>query len=60
MRYREDSPAVLDKARGAVAAWRDKHPGGTEEQMLAAVGGDFHDDYPPVLRAVLFTTDQRA
>ena len=53
MRFREDSPRELARARAAVAAWREQNPAGTAEQLTAALGGQFHPDYGPVLRAVL-------
>ena len=58
MRFREDNPADLDRARAAVAAWRDRNPGGTSEEMVAAIGCQFHRDYGVVLRAVLFAADR--
>ena len=58
MRYREDSPGDLATARAAVAAWRDRNPAGTGEDLLAAVGHEFHQDYGVVLRAVLFAVDR--
>ncbi len=58
MRFREDSPEELARARAAVAGWRSQHPMGTEEEMVAAVGRQFHPDYGPVLRAVLFAVDR--
>lgn len=58
MRFRDDSPEDLDRARGAVAAWRDQNPEGTAEQLVAALGDEFHRDYGPVLRAVLFAVDR--
>jgi len=59
MRYREDKPEDLDRARAAVAQWREQNPAGTEGQLLAALGPQFHRDYVPVLRAVLFTRDRQ-
>jgi len=59
MRYREDKPEDLDRARAAVAQWREQNPAGTEGQLLAALGPRFHRDYVPVLRAVLFTRDRQ-
>jgi hypothetical protein len=59
MRYREDKPEDLDGARAAVAAWREQNPAGTEDQLLAALGPQFHRDCAPVLRAVLFTRDRQ-
>ena len=58
VRYREDKPADLDRARVAVAAWRDQNPAGTSEELVAAVGHQFHRDYAVVLRAVLFAVDR--
>jgi len=59
MRFREDHPADLDRARTAVAQWREQNPAGTQDQLLAALGPQFHPDYAPVLRAVLFTRDRQ-
>lgn len=58
VRYREDTPGELDRARAAVAAWRDRNPDGTGEDLLAAIGHQFHRDYGVVLRAVLFAVDR--
>ncbi len=57
MRFRDDKPEDLDKARAAVAAWREQHPQGTAEDLVADLGGQFHPDYGPVLRGVLFAVD---
>ena len=53
MRFREDNPADLARARAAVTAWRDQNPAGTGGELVAAVGRQFHPDYGAVLRAVL-------
>ena len=58
MRFREDNPADLDRARAAVAAWRDQNPVGTAEQLVAALGHQFHRDYGVVLRGVLVAVDR--
>jgi len=58
--FREDNPADLGRARAAVAAWRDQNPGGTSKDLVAAIGHQFHPDYGPVLRAVLFAADRHA
>ncbi len=58
MRFREDKPEDLARARAAVAEWRDRHPQGTADQLLADLGGQFHPDYGPVLRSVLVVTDR--
>ncbi len=59
MRFREDNPSDLDRARVLVSEWRDRNPQGTADQMVAELGGGFHKDYGPVLRAVLFADGQR-
>ncbi len=59
MRFRDDNPADLDRARAAVTAWREQHPADTEDQLLTALGPQFHPDYGPVLRAVLFALDRQ-
>ena len=59
MRFREDSPADLARARTAVAAWREQNPTGPGEELVAAVGHQFDPDYGVVLRAVLFAVDRR-
>ena len=59
MRFREDNPEDLDRARTAVAQWREQNPAGTENQLLTALSPQFHPDYAPVLRAVLFTHDRQ-
>ena len=58
MRFREDKAADLERARAAVAQWRQQHPAGTADQLTAAVGSQFHPDYGPVLRAMLFRFDE--
>ncbi len=58
VRYREDKPEDLDRTRAAVAAWRDQNPGGTSEDLVAAIGHQFHPDYGIVLRALLFAADR--
>lgn len=57
MRFREDTEADQTRARSAVQAWRDEHPDGTPEEMLADLGPGFHKDYGPVLKALLFRAD---
>jgi hypothetical protein len=59
VRFREDRPADLARARAAVANWRDQNPAGTAEELIAAIGHRFHRDYGVVLRAVLFAVDRR-
>ena len=58
MRFREDNPADLERARAAVAQWRAQNPEGTDDQLTAALGPQFHPDYGPVLRAMLFRFDE--
>ena len=58
MRYREDTAEELARARAAVAAWRDRRPAGTGEELLAAIGHQFQYDYGVVLRAVLFAVER--
>jgi hypothetical protein len=58
VRFREDNPEELARARTEVVAWRDQHQAGTGEQLVAALGHRFHRDYAPVLRAVLFAVDR--
>jgi hypothetical protein len=58
VRFREDNPEDLTRARAEVAAWRARHPAGTGEDLAAAIGHRFHRDYGPVLRAVLFAVDR--
>jgi hypothetical protein len=58
VRFRDDNPEDLARARAEIAAWRARHPAGTGEQLVAAIGHRFHRDYGPVLRAVLFAVDR--
>ena len=58
MRYCEDKPGDLERARAAVAEWREQNPAGTGEQLIKAVGSNFHPEYGPVLRAALFAVDR--
>ena len=58
MRFRDDNPADLARARTAVTAWRDRNPAGTGDELVAAVGRQFHPDYGVVLRAELFAVDR--
>jgi hypothetical protein len=60
MRYREDSSEDLARARAAVAAWRQENQAGTAEALVAAIGHQFHRDWAPVLRAVLYVIDKHA
>jgi len=47
VRYRETSPAIRSGARAAVAEWREQNPAGTGEQLIEALGSDFHPEYGP-------------
>jgi len=58
MRYREDTPAELARARAAMQAWRQQNPGGTAEELAGAIGGQFHPDYAVVLRGFIFAAEQ--
>jgi hypothetical protein len=58
VRFRDDNPADLTRARSAVTAWRDQNPAGTGDELVATVGRQFHPDYGVVLRAVLFAIDR--
>ena len=58
MRFRDEKPGDLDRARAAVAAWRDRHPAGTDADLIAAVGPSFHPDWSVVLRGVLSAEDR--
>ena len=58
MRFRDDTPADPVRARTAVTAWRNQNPAGTGDELVAAVGRQFHRDYGVVLRAVLFAIDR--
>ena len=58
MRFREQRPDDLARARSAVAAWRQRRPQGSADQLLTDLGGQFHPDYGVVLRAVLFALDR--
>jgi hypothetical protein len=59
MRYRDDNPADLARTRTAVTAWRDQNPAGTSDELVAAVGRQFHPDFGVVFRAVLFAADRQ-
>ena len=58
MRFRDENPADLTRARTVVAAWRDQNPAGMGDELAAAVGRHFHPDYGVVLRALLFAVDR--
>ena len=58
MRYREVNLTDLDRARAAVAEWRQQNPAGTEEQMVTAIRHRFPRGYDTVLRCALFAHDR--
>jgi hypothetical protein len=58
MRFRDDDPADLARARAVVTTWRGQNPAGTSDEMVATVDRRFHRDYGVVLRAVLFALDR--
>jgi len=60
VRFREDRPGDLERARAAVRQWRAEHPEGTATQLVEQVGARFHLDWAPVLRAILFVVDRHA
>jgi hypothetical protein len=60
VRFREDKPGDLERARAAVRHWRVEHPEGTADQLVDQVGAWFHSDWAPVLRAILFVVDRHA
>lgn len=57
MRFSEDSPQDLARARSAVKEWRERNLLGTAEQLIADIGSQFHPDYGTVLRGILFAVD---
>jgi hypothetical protein len=59
VRYRDWKSADLDRARAAVAAWRDRNRQGTADQLIAEIACHFHPDYPVAMRAVLFAADRQ-
>ncbi len=60
MRFREDKPEDLERARAAVRQWRAEHSEGTAEQLVEQVGARLHPDWAPVLRAMLYVVDRHA
>jgi hypothetical protein len=58
VRFRDDNPADLARARVAGAAWRDRNPAGTDQDLIAAIGHQFYRNYSVVLRAALFAVDR--
>jgi hypothetical protein len=54
MKIREDKAADLERARALVAEWREQNPAGAEDELIAALGSQFHPGYGPVFRAALF------
>ena len=58
MRFRDERPGDLDRARAAVAAWRESHPAGTADDLVVAIGPACHPEWAVVLRGVLFALDR--
>ena len=58
MRFRDEKAEELARARAAVTTWRGQNPGDTSEELVAAIGCQFHPDYGVVLRALLFAADR--
>jgi hypothetical protein len=52
------SDEELAAARAAVADWREQHPEGTEDQLVAALNPGPDPDYGLMLRAMLFAIDR--
>jgi hypothetical protein len=48
VRFREDSPGDLVRARAAVADGRARSPAGTAGQLVAGLGGQFHQNCLPL------------
>jgi hypothetical protein len=57
MRHREVKQADLDRAKAAVAAWREQNPQGSYGEMEADLSGQFRDGYGVILRGILFAVD---
>jgi hypothetical protein len=57
MRFDEDTPKEQARAREAVQEWRQQHPEGTADELVAELLPAFHKDYGPVLRAELYRAD---
>jgi len=53
VRFRDESAEDLERARAAVNEWRDQHPQGTADELVAELGGQFKPGYGTVLRGVL-------
>jgi hypothetical protein len=58
MRFREDTPEELNRARKAVAEWRAAHLDGTAAEMITAIGDQFHPHYAVALRGILYRVDE--
>jgi hypothetical protein len=54
VRFSEEKPADLERARAEVRAWREANPDGTQDELVEAIGSKFRKDYAVVLRAMLF------
>ncbi len=48
----------MDRARAAVMAWRDQHPAGTSEDLIAGIGGQFPGNSGQLLRTLLVAVDR--
>lgn len=60
MRYRNWKSADLDRARAAVAAWRDRNPQGRADQLIAEIACRFHPDDPLMPRRLLSAASRQA
>jgi anti-sigma regulatory factor (Ser/Thr protein kinase) len=59
-RFRDDTTSLLRRARRAVAEWHREQPRGSDEELVAGIGGDFPEAYYPVLRAQLAVLQDEA
>jgi hypothetical protein len=61
VRFRDEKPGDMDRAREAVREWRAQHPEGTPDQLVADIGGEFHHgEWAAVLRSILHVADRHA
>ena len=61
MRFRDEKPGDMDRAREVVREWRAQHPDGAPDQLVADIGDEFHHgEWAPVLRSILQVADRHA
>lgn len=58
MRYRDWKSSELDRARTAVARWREANPQGNADGLIGDIAAQFHPDYAVVLRGILCAVDR--